>query len=300
MLQDESACIFEADPYSIGIVYGVSSVGDDVNQFTFSTEVRATIAQSVPNPRTLHTAVNAREEQKGYSLGGYDIYAPVYLNSIDGWSFVTSTVFTTAITTSASVQSAGGSESSTKGYAFCGSRTGADDVIEAIIFATETNSAVAAVADTAANSFASMNSAADGVFAGGAASGNIDVIQKLSHSTEVASTSASTLSIAKAYAGGTESGPSGYIMGGQTSVYISTVETYSFSSEAVATSAATLNDTRGVYDSTLSSKLKGYSIGGYDGALKSEIDGIDFVTGTSINPSAVLSATSRGAACFTS
>ena len=55
-LQEEGTCIFEADPFSIGIVYGVG-IGDYIDQFTFDTEAIALLAQTVPNPRTLPSAM---------------------------------------------------------------------------------------------------------------------------------------------------------------------------------------------------------------------------------------------------
>ncbi|MCK9521276.1 MAG: hypothetical protein M0R74_19960 [Dehalococcoidia bacterium] len=301
-LQEEGTCIFEADPFSIGIVYGVG-IGDYIDQFTFDTESCYRLGQqTVPNPRTLHSAVNARKEQKGYALGGYDIYAPVHGNSIDGWDFATATAFTTAISTSTDLRSAGSSESLTKGYAFAGVRND-DTTIEAVIFATETNSSVSAVADTAVGSPASINSAATGFFAGGRNGlSTFDVIQKLSHSTEAASTSASVLVVAKTAAGGTEAPGAGYIMGGgpiTTVGYYDTIETLSIATETVAASLVTLKVKRAVYNATLSSKVKGYCMGGFSGSLSWEIDGMDFVTDTAINPLARLSQASRGSACFT-
>lgn len=299
-LQEESLCIFEADPYSIGIMYGISSAGDDINQFTFATETRDTVAQSVPEPRTYNTGVNARDYRKGYGLGGY-LSVPV--NYVDGWDFSTSAVFNPAVTMSTVVYNAGGVESLTIGYAFSGHRNstpyGPSTAIDGVVFATETIHSVVDTADAAKLGMASMRSPGKGFFAGGYYTSYVNVIQFFITDSETAGSSSSTLVTARAHAGGTESAAYGCILGGSTGSYIATIETLNFSTESVAAIAAVLNDNRTVNDAAMSSKLKGYCFGGYDGSLKTEIDGIDFATQTAINPTANLSSGTRGATGFT-
>lgn len=114
-------------------------------------------------------------------------------------------------------------------------------------------------------------------------------IKRINVNTDTATSNiTATLSYSTWGSGSVSTANNAFNMGGVVTAYPTTINKLNLASEAVSVPSATLALGR-MNAVGMSSETNGYGVTGYNGADRTEIDGIAFSTETSINPSAVAS-----------
>jgi hypothetical protein len=214
---------------------------------------------------------------------------------------------------------ANGSNSSTRGYTTSGATnftfTGSTLTTEIDGMEFSTESAINPSSVMAVNIHSSgCVSSSNGAWFGGGEAGSYSryqqsEVQGLNFSTETSTNPAWTLAQARRGTTGVNSSVRGYFCGGQAENSTSSYTNYNeidgvqFSTDAFYNPAVALTVTRS-YTSGFNSTTEGYICGGFflnsgtppTRTYYSEIDGLNFNTETSINPSASLSTATRSGA----
>lgn len=153
---------------------------------------------------------------------------------------------------------------------------------------------VASGAISLSNLWGKSNAIQKGYTAGGVTSSTYySEIDGMDFATETGINPAAALPSSRGQSGGVNSNTRGYSIGGYASggTATTTIYAFTFDTESINTSGATLSLARGGMAGAGNSSTRGYGFGGFAGTYTySEIDGIDFATETSINPSAALPA----------
>lgn len=148
---------------------------------------------------------------------------------------------------------------------------------------------------------ASISSSVSGYKAGGGGTYNIyspqSIVEKLNFASQVTLSAAASLPAAAFGSVGVGSGLSGYYLGGANTSTLNAIIKMSFTTEAMSSLTAVLITAK-AYSCGVKSATKGYAVGGIVSISTyqdtNEIDGIEFSSETTINPSASLSVVKIG------
>ena len=255
------------------IAYGTALYGyGTVTEYSFL--VSATLAANRQYSTGVYSSTN------GYFTGGYG-----YLASIEGFVFSTESCYAVGASLSAGRARIVGNESLVKGY-YCGGNGSSVVAIATIQALTFSNDTVATLASSQPNinyNGAGVSSSTDGYICGG--DSNANVVYKLNFVSEICSTLSASITTRNTQPSGTGSSVAGYIVGGNSSCSIA-YDKILYANDTVSVLSATIPIIRGGI-SGVSSATNGYNVGG-----GTTIDGINFVTDTSINIAATLGGSS--------
>jgi len=213
---------------------------------------------------------------KGYAMGGTTGAVSALIDDMD---FATETSAQIAASLNAARWTPAGISSNVKGYAMGGNTAAASALIDDMDFATETSAQIAAVITTPlllpCGVSGKLKGWRMGGFNGAAA---VKTIDGFTFSTEACALIIAELDNALAWSGSVgASGPSkAYKMGGFTgAANVAVIEDLDYTAETSSTITATLNSIRRS-PCVVSGIIKGYAIGGMEGAEVTTIEDIDF------------------------
>jgi hypothetical protein len=283
-----------------------------IHGFVFSSETHSAVSATLSLARQYIDAVNS--VTNGYFGGGFNDLT-YKSNEIDGINFNTETAINPGATlTEARYYSSGLSYKTnittpdptptptipvTAGQGYFGGghvSYSYSRKIDSLSFTTETVTGLTSTLRAITYSLAGVSGPIKGYFGGGAPSTYVAYIDGLSFLTNIVAPLSTSLTVARTNHTGINSSVKGFWGGGRSSAATKVIDSIIFSTDVTANTNATLSHER--YNlAGVNSTSKGYFGGGVGpdwnsggtSMLFTEIDGIDFSSETSINPSAALS-----------